>query len=88
MRDILVDADALYVPGHGDASDVTGLAPYVDLLEDVGLAATRAVEAGTPVVEAAAAYSVPESLGEWAMFNPRYFEVAFGAWERDLRDGG
>ncbi len=40
------------------------------------------------VAEAAPAYSVPESLGEWAMFNPRYYEVAFGAWERDLRGGG
>ena len=88
VREVLVDSDALYVPGHGDPSNVTGLAPYVDLLEDVGMAATRAVEAGTPVAEAAEAYSVPASLGEWAMFNPRYYEVAFGAWERDLRDGG
>ena len=88
VREILVDPQALYVPGHGDTSDLTGLAPYVDLLEDVGMAATRAVEAGIPVAEAARAYSVPESLGEWAMFNPRYYEVAFGAWERDLRGGG
>ncbi len=88
VREILVDPQALYVPGHGDTSDLVGLAPYVDLLEDMGLAATRAVEAGTPVAEAAQAYSVPESLGEWAMFDPRYYEVAFGAWERDLRSGG
>ena len=88
VREILVEPQALYVPGHGDTSDLAGLAPYLDLLEDVGLAATRAVEAGTPVAEAALAYVVPESLGEWAMFNPRYYEVAFGAWERDLRSGG
>ena len=88
VREILVDPQALYVPGHGDTSDLAGLASYVDLLEHVGLAATRAVEAGTPLVEAARSYSVPESLGEWAMFNPRYYDVAFGAWERDLRSGG
>ncbi len=88
VREILVDPQALYVPGHGDTSDLAGLASYVDLLEDVGLAATRAMEAGIPGVEAAQAYAVPESLGEWALFNPRYFEVAFGAWEKDLRSGG
>lgn len=88
VRELLVDPQALYVPGHGDTSDLAGLAPYVDLLEDVGLAATRAVEAGIPVSEAAGVYAVPESLGDWAMFNPRYYEVAFGAWERDLRSAG
>jgi len=85
VREVLADPDALYVPGHGDASDRAGLAPYVDLLEDVGQAATRAIEAGVPSAEAAGRYSVPESLGEWAMFSARYYEVAFGAWERDLR---
>ena len=87
VREVLADRDALYVPGHGDASDRDGLATYVDLLEDVGQAATRAVEAGVPSAEAASRYSVPASLGEWVMFNPRYFEVAFGAWERDLPGG-
>jgi glyoxylase-like metal-dependent hydrolase (beta-lactamase superfamily II) len=85
VREVLTDPDALYVPGHGDTSDLAGLAPYVDLLEDVGQAATRAVEEGVPSAEAAGRYSVSESLGEWAMFSPRYYEVAFGAWERDLQ---
>jgi glyoxylase-like metal-dependent hydrolase (beta-lactamase superfamily II) len=85
VREVLTDPEALYVPGHGDTSDLAGLAPYVDLLEDVGQAATRAVEEGVPSAEAAGRYSVPESLGEWAMFSPRYYEVAFGAWERDLQ---
>ncbi len=84
-REVLADADALYVPGHGDTSDRAGLAPYLDLLEDIGQAATRAVEAGVPSAEAAGRYSIPESLGEWAMFSARYFAVAFGAWERDLQ---
>ena len=87
VREVLSDPDALYVPGHGDASDLAGLEPYIDLLEDVGQAATRAVEAGVPSVEAAREYSVPAALGEWAMFNPRYYEVAFGAWEQDIRGG-
>ena len=85
VREVLADRVALYVPGHGDISDQAGLARYVDLLEDVGQAATRAVESGVPSAEAAGRYSVPESLGEWAMFSPRYYEVAFGAWERDLQ---
>jgi len=88
VRQVLSDPDAVYVPGHGDAANLAELGPYVDLLEDVGQAATRAVEAGVPHVEAAREYSVPTTLGEWAMFNPLYYEVAFRAWEQDLRSGG
>jgi glyoxylase-like metal-dependent hydrolase (beta-lactamase superfamily II) len=86
VREVLSERDALYVPGHGDASDLAGLGPYIDLLEDVGQAATRAVQAGVPSAEAAGEYSIPTSLGGWAMLSPRYFDVAFGAWEMDLED--
>ena len=85
VREVLSDSDALYVPGHGALSDHAGLRPYIDMLEHVGEAAQAALDRGTPVEAAAAEYRVPESLGEWTMFSPRYYEVAFRAWasERD-----
>lgn len=73
-----------YVPGHGDASDAAGLAPYLGLVQDVEAAARRAVEAGRPANEAAAEYSLPESLSSWVLFSDDYFERAFSAWEREL----
>ena len=46
-------------------------------------AARVMVPAGTPAAEAAKSVVLPASLGEWAMFNPNYFEVALKAWERE-----
>ena len=74
----------LWVSGHGELADAADLARYIDLLDHVGEAAKRAIEAGTPLETAAAAYSVPESLGEWYMFSDRYPLVALQAWERSL----
>jgi len=76
--------DGVFVPGHGELSDRAGLRNYVEVLEDVGEAATAAHEAGRPAAEAAAEYSIPESLGEFVRFSERYYEVAFDAWYRDL----
>ena len=75
-----------YVPGHGDLGDAATLAPYLGVVLDIEKSARRAVEKGTPAAEAAAAYKIPESLGEWMMFSPDYFERAFLAWEKELTD--
>ena len=77
----------LHVSGHGDLADPAALARYIDLLDHVEAAARRALESGTPLERAAAAYSVPESLGEWYMFSDRYPLMAFRAWERALSAG-
>ena len=74
----------LWVSGHGELTDAADLDRYIDLLDHVGEAATRAMEAGTPIEAAAAGYSVPESLGEWYMFSDRYPLMAFRAWARAL----
>lgn len=81
LRDL--DAD-VYVSGHGGLTRADDLARYIDLLDHVEAAARRAIEAGVPVEEAAADYTVPEGLGEWYMFSDRYPAVAFRAWERAL----
>jgi len=76
-----------YVPGHGALADGAGMDRYIDLLDDVEAAARRAVEEGTSAADAGAAYSIPESLGDWTLFNPRYFERAIAAWMSELASG-
>lgn len=76
-------ADA-WVPGHGGLADRADLDRYIDLLDDVEAAARRAADAGMSAEEAGAAYSIPAALGEWTLFNPRYFERAIGAWMTEL----
>jgi glyoxylase-like metal-dependent hydrolase (beta-lactamase superfamily II) len=75
---------ATYVPGHGPLADADALDAYVDLLDDVESAARRALERGITAEEAGSDYSVPSALGEWMLFNPRYFERAIGAWMTEL----
>lgn len=74
----------VYVPGHGPLADAADLARYRELLDLVEDAARRAHAAGIPAAEAAKTFTVPASLGEWMLFSPRYYEVALGAWEKEL----
>ena len=83
-RRILANQRATYVPGHGPLADWVEMRSYLALLESVGEAARAAYERGVPAADAAAEYQVPEALGEWFMFSPRYHEVAFSAWHREL----
>lgn len=83
-RAMLGDQQALYVPGHGGLATAEEMKPYLALLEEIGRAARDAFEKGIPASEAAAAYTLPASLGEWTMFSPSYYQVAFEAWEREL----
>lgn len=73
-----------WVPGHGSVADTDALERYRALLDDVEAAARRGIEAGTPVEIVARDYRPPVELGEWVLFSPRYYEVAFRAWQREL----
>ena len=73
-----------YVPGHGPLAAPPDLDRYLQLLDLVEAAAREAAAAGTPAEEAGAAFRIPASLGEWTLFNPRYFERAIGAWMKEL----
>jgi glyoxylase-like metal-dependent hydrolase (beta-lactamase superfamily II) len=79
------DRQTLYVPGHGDLADMAAFDRYVAVIDHVEEAARRAADAGIPAAEAAREFTLPESVGEWILFNPAYFERALGAWERELR---
>ena len=85
VRELKRPRATTYVPGHGPVGGSPDLDLYVELIDLVELAARRAHETGTPAAEAAKEFSLPESLGEWHMFSPRYYEVALGAWERELK---
>jgi hypothetical protein len=79
-------AAKIYVPGHGAVANHDDFKVYIEVLNAVEAAARHAHERGTPAAEAAKAFMLPASLGEWYMFSPRYYEVAIGAWERELKN--
>lgn len=84
VRVLAAERSDPWVPGHGDLADADDMDRYVTFIDAIEDAARRAIEAGTPAEAAAAEYGPPESLGEWVAFSPRYYEVAFRAWEREL----
>jgi cyclase len=88
VRSTLGEADATFVPGHGEISDRAGLQGYVEMLEHIGDAAATAFRSGRPASEAAAEYTIPTDLGEFLRFSERYYEVAFDSWYRDLDASG
>lgn len=77
-------AATTYVPGHGALARASDLDGYISLLDDVEGAARKALEDGVDAREAGERYRVPDALGEWLLFNPRYFETAIGAWMKEL----
>jgi glyoxylase-like metal-dependent hydrolase (beta-lactamase superfamily II) len=83
VRALLRDG-ARYVPGHGSLAGRAELDRYLALLDDVEEKARAAIARGDSIEPAADAYTIPGALGEWVMFSPRYFRVAFEAWRREL----
>ena len=84
MTRLSTRAGHAFVPGHGGMADRTSVARYLDLLGDLGAHAGRERAAGRSVVEAAAGYHVPASLGEW-MAGKTALERAMTAWWREAR---
>jgi len=76
-----------YVPGHGPIAREPELDRYEAVLAEVERAARAAHARGQPPAEAAAAFALPPSLGEWALFNKIFYERAFTAWEKELAAG-
>lgn len=76
---------ATYVPGHGSVATPAEIDRYLALLDSVEQAARSAAERGVTAEAAGAEYRIPGVLGEWVLFNPRYFERAIGAWMKELR---
>ena len=78
-------ADTLYVPGHGSLGHPTEYDRYIAMLEEVERAARKAYAAGTTAAEAGASFTLPQSLGDWTLFNKIFYQRAFDAWYKELK---
>jgi glyoxylase-like metal-dependent hydrolase (beta-lactamase superfamily II) len=85
VRALLARPATLWVPGHGSAAHAPQLRNFLALLESIEDGARRAVATGVPAAHAARTWRPPATLGEWVRFSDDYYEVAFRAWERELR---
>jgi glyoxylase-like metal-dependent hydrolase (beta-lactamase superfamily II) len=75
----------LYVPGHGALGRQPEYDRYVAMLDEVERAARAAYTRGATPAEAAAAFTLPVSLGEWTLFSKVFYNRAFEAWYRELQ---
>ena len=75
----------IYVPGHGPIARAAEFDRYVSMLDEVERAARKAHTDGVSPAVAGGNFSLPTSLGEWALFNKVFYQRAFEAWERELR---
>lgn len=83
-RELLKDPQQTIVTGHGYIARARDLGNYLALLDLVEEKAKAAHTAGLGVEDGANSFDVPDSLGEWRLFNPSYYETAFKAWYREL----
>ncbi len=73
-----------YVPGHGALAKTPEFTTYALMLDAIEAGARAAHAAGRSAQEGAAAFGLPDSLGEWVLFNSSFFQRAFEAWYRVL----
>ena len=79
---------AIYVPGHGALARPADLERYIAMLDEVERAARGAHMAGISVEDAGNAFTLPQSVGDWALFNPSskaFYHRAFQAWYGELK---
>jgi glyoxylase-like metal-dependent hydrolase (beta-lactamase superfamily II) len=77
--------DTIYVPGHGPLAREAEFDRYMTMLDEVERAARKAHADGVAPATAGGNFSLPTSLGEWALFNKIFYQRAFEAWDRELR---
>jgi glyoxylase-like metal-dependent hydrolase (beta-lactamase superfamily II) len=79
--------ETTYVPGHGAIAHAADFDRYVAMLGEIERQARAAHAAGTSAKDAADAFKLPASVGEWALFNPAskaFYQRAFEAWNKEL----
>jgi glyoxylase-like metal-dependent hydrolase (beta-lactamase superfamily II) len=84
VRALRRSGETVYVPGHGAVGRRTEYDRYAAMLDVVEQAARGAHEHGLSAAQAAEAFALPPSLGEWVLFNTAFFQRAFEAWYREL----
>jgi cyclase len=88
VRALRRGSDTLYVPGHGALGRQDAYDRYVGMLDEVEHAARDGYKSGKSPSDAAAAFTLSPSLGDWTLFSKAFHERAFTAWYRDLASGG
>jgi len=83
VRRIQTGGSGLFVPGHGPLAGSVEMANYVSVIDGIEETARAAWAEGWTSDEAAARHTIPESLGEWTLFNPSYFQRAVEAWMKE-----
>ena len=85
VRALKRSKDTLYVPGHGRSA----IRPIRSLRRDARRSRAaprrRRIAAGTSAADAGAAFTLPPSLGDWALFNKVFYQRAFEAWYKELK---
>ncbi len=84
VRAAMRERETVYVPGHGALAGAQDVERLLSVLGEIEAVARQAWQEEVTAVEAAAGFRLSETLGEWTMFNKSYFEVAIGAWHREL----
>jgi glyoxylase-like metal-dependent hydrolase (beta-lactamase superfamily II) len=77
--------DTIYVPGHGAVGKAVDYDRYIAMLDEVERGARKAYSSGASAADAGGNFSLPASLGEWAMFNKIFYARAFEAWYKELK---
>ena len=85
VRALRRTSGTIYVPGHGPIARDAEFDRYVAMLGEVEHAARKAHADGIAPAVAGGNFSLPASLGEWALFNKIFYQRAFEAWDRELR---
>jgi hypothetical protein len=76
--------ETTFVPGHGPLAALADVDRYLAMLDAVEEAARRGHSAGMEAEVAAAAFVMPDAVGEWILFGRTFLPRAFGAWYREL----
>ncbi len=84
IRAAMRERETVYVPGHGPLANVEDIERLLAVLGEIEVAARESWVEEVTAVEAGRNFRLSESLGEWTLFNDRYFEVAISAWHREL----
>ncbi|MEO7084986.1 MAG: MBL fold metallo-hydrolase [Gemmatimonadaceae bacterium] len=77
--------DTIYVPGHGAVGRAADYDRYIAMLDEVERGARKAYATGASATDAGASFTLPPSLGEWALFSKAFFGRAFEAWYKELK---
>ncbi len=84
VRQIAQADTSQWVPGHGPMATQADIGRYLEVIDHVEAVARDSHRRGIPAGEAAESFELPDSAGEWMLFNPAYFRRALQAWMDEL----